>query len=114
MFVGHLAVSLVAKAVEPKASLGVLVAASFGLDLLWPILVLVGLETVSVAPGITEFTPLDFDSYPWSHSMLMASVWGFAAGIIIYWTSKSPRVAEAPAVESQRTKGDTEGSDGEL
>ena len=93
MFVGHLAVSLAAKAVEPRASLGALVAASFGLDLLWPILVLVGLETVSVAPGITAFTPLAFDSYPWSHSLLMACVWGAAAGSFMYWTSKRPRVA---------------------
>ena len=93
MFVGHLAVSLTVKAFEPRASLGALVAASFGLDLLWPILVLVGIETVSVAPGATAFTPLTFDSYPWSHSLLMACIWGAAAGCLMYWTSKSPRVA---------------------
>ena len=42
MFVGHLAVSLGAKVVEPKAPLAALVAASFGLDLLWPLLLLAG------------------------------------------------------------------------
>ena len=42
MFVGHLAVSLGARAVVPGTSLGVLIAASFGLDLLWPVLLLTG------------------------------------------------------------------------
>lgn len=93
MFVGHLAVSLSAKAVEPKAPLSALVAASFGLDLLWPVLVLVGLESVSIDPGNTAFTPLAFDSYPWSHSLLMASVWGAVAGGIMYGVSKSRRLA---------------------
>ena len=76
MFVGHLAVSFGAKAVEPKAPLGALVAVSFGLDLLWSLLLLTGLEVVQVAPGDTAFTPLAFESYPWSHSLLMALVWG--------------------------------------
>ena len=93
MFVGHLAVSLTAKVVEPKAPLSALVAASFLLDLVWPFLVLVGLETVSVAPGSTAFTPLAFDSYPWSHSLLMAGVWGAIAGGLAYEASKSHRVA---------------------
>ena len=80
MFVGHLAVALAAKKVEPKLSLTALVAATFGLDLLWPIFLLVGLETVRVDPAATPFTPLDFVSYPWSHSLLLALGWGaFAA-----------------------------------
>ena len=35
----------------------VLVAAAFGLDLLWPVFLLIGLERVRIAPGITAFTP---------------------------------------------------------
>ena len=93
MFVGHLAVSFGAKAVEPKAPLGALVAASFGLDLLWPLLLLTGLEVVQVAPGNTVFTPLAFESYPWSHSLLMALVWGVAGGGVTYVALKTPRVA---------------------
>ena len=93
MFVGHLAVSLIAKVVEPRAPLSALVAASFGLDLVWPFLVLAGAETVTVAPGNTTFTPLAFESYPWSHSLLMAGVWGAIAGGLMYGVSKSPRVA---------------------
>jgi hypothetical protein len=58
-----------------------LVAAAFALDLLWPVLLLIGLERVVVDPGITAFTPLRFESYPWSHSLLLAAVWGVVVGL---------------------------------
>lgn len=76
MFVGHLAVALGAKKVEPKMPLSAGVAASFGLDLLWPVLLLTGAESVRIEPGATAFTPLAFESYPWSHSLLMVTLWG--------------------------------------
>jgi hypothetical protein len=79
MFVGHLAVALAAKKAEPKLPLPALVAATFGLDLLWPIFLLMGIETVRIDPAATPFTPLDFVSYPWSHSLLLALGWGAVA-----------------------------------
>ena len=80
MFVGHLAVALGAKKIEPNVSLGATVAAAFGLDLFWPILLLLGVETVRLNPGDTAFTSLAFDSYPWSHSLLTVVGWsGLAA-----------------------------------
>lgn len=82
MFVGHLAVALAAKRASPRTSLAALVAAAFGLDLIWPIFLLTGLERVRIAPGITAFTPLDFEHYPWSHSLSMAIIWGVVAGRI--------------------------------
>ena len=82
MFVGHLAVALGAKKVEPRVPLGASVAAAFGLDLLWPILLLLGLETVRVDPGDTAFTNLAFDSYPWSHSLLAVIGWSGVAGFL--------------------------------
>jgi membrane-bound metal-dependent hydrolase YbcI (DUF457 family) len=76
MFVGHLAVALATKRAAPRIPLAMLVGGSFGLDLLWPILLLAGVESVRVDPGNTAFTPLAFDSYPWSHSLAMALLWG--------------------------------------
>ncbi len=75
MFIGHFAVGLASKRVAPQASLGVLFAAPLLLDLLWPVFLLLGWETVRIEPGNTRFTPLAFESYPWSHSLLMAGVW---------------------------------------
>ncbi len=93
MFAGHLGVALAAKSAEPKAPLGALVAASFGIDLIWPILLLAGAETVAVEPGATAFTPLDFQSYPWSHSLLMVGVWGLLAAGVARGLGMSTRVA---------------------
>jgi hypothetical protein len=80
MFVGHLAAALAAKKVEPRLPLPALVTATFGLDMLWPVFVMAGLETVRPDPGNTAFTPIDFVSYPWSHSLVMAIGWGGLAG----------------------------------
>lgn len=84
MFVGHLAVALAAKSASPRTPLSWLVGASFGLDLLWPVLLLAGLEVVRVDPGNTAFTPLDFESYPWSHSLVMVAVWALLAGALAW------------------------------
>jgi hypothetical protein len=92
MFVGHLAVALAAKKVEPRAPLAALVAAVFGPDLLWPIFLLLGWETVRIDPGNTAFTPLNFISYPWSHSLLMDVVWAAALGFLMARLTKSTRV----------------------
>jgi hypothetical protein len=85
MFVGHMAMALAAKSRAPKVSLGWLVAAAFALDLLWPLFLVAGIERVSIVPGATAFNPLAFDSYPWSHSLLMACVWGLCATGIARW-----------------------------
>lgn len=91
MFVGHLAVALGARAAEPRVPLGVAVAAAFALDLAWPILLLVGLETVRVQPGDTAFTSLAFESYPWSHSAALVLVWSLVAGVLARATLRSSR-----------------------
>lgn len=82
MFIGHTAVALAAKATARDRSLGLLLAAAFGLDLLWPLLLLAGVERVRIAPGDTAFNPLAFESYPWSHSLLMVLVWGALAAAL--------------------------------
>jgi hypothetical protein len=82
MFVGHLAVALGAKKVGADVPLGAAVAAAFGLDLIWPFLLLLGLETVRVNPGDTAFTNLAFDAYPWSHSLLTVIAWSGLTAVI--------------------------------
>ena len=75
MFVGHAAVALAARPLVPRRSLGLLFAAVFWLDLVWPVLLLLGVESVRIEPGATAFTPLDFVHYPWTHSLLATAVW---------------------------------------
>ena len=82
MFIGHFAAGFASKRVAPRPSLGWLFAACQWPDLLWPILCLVGMEHFRIVPGDTAFTPLAFDYYPWSHSLLMDMVWGAVLGLI--------------------------------
>ena len=81
MFIGHLAVGLAAKKAEPRVSLGWLIAAPVLLDLIWPIFLLAGLESVRIDPGNTAVTPLDLHDYPYTHSLLMAGVWSVALAV---------------------------------
>jgi hypothetical protein len=80
MFIGHFAVGLAGKRLAPRVSLGLLFVAAQLADLLWPALVLAGVEVVRVDPGNTVVTPLDFVSYPWSHSLTMLALWGALLG----------------------------------
>ncbi|MDQ2974064.1 MAG: hypothetical protein M3R69_01480 [Acidobacteriota bacterium] len=75
MFIGHFAVGFASKRLAPQTSLGTLIAAAVMLDLLWPVFVLLGWEQVRIEPGNTAFTPLNFISYPISHSLLAAIGW---------------------------------------
>ena len=81
MFIGHAALALAAKPLAPRANFGVALAAAYWLDLVWPIFVLIGIERVEVAPGITAFTPLDFVHYPWTHSLVAAIAWSLLFGL---------------------------------
>ena len=75
MFIGHFALGFGAKKAAPEVSLGTLFLACQFADLLWPSLVLAGLETVEVQPGNTVVTPLNFTHYPYSHSLMAMWVW---------------------------------------
>jgi membrane-bound metal-dependent hydrolase YbcI (DUF457 family) len=89
MFIGHYALGFGAKKAAPGLSLGVLLAAPQLLDMLWPIFLLLGIERVRIDPGNMAFTPLAFDSYPWSHSLLLASLWGVIFALLVFAFSKN-------------------------
>ena len=82
MFVGHLALGLAAKRASPRVSLAVLFSAAQLADILWPVFIAIGVEEVRVAPGITAFTPFDFVSYPYSHSLIFLIGWGVLFGVL--------------------------------
>jgi hypothetical protein len=80
MFLGHFGLAFAGKKAAPAVSLGMLVVAAQLADLLWPVLVLAGVERVAIRPGITAVTPLDFQSYPYSHSLVALAAWGLVLG----------------------------------
>jgi membrane-bound metal-dependent hydrolase YbcI (DUF457 family) len=91
MFAGHFALGFAAKRATPKISLAVLFAAAQLADLLWPVFVAVGLEEVRIDPGNTAFTPLDFVSYPYSHSLAALCLWGIVLGAICFYVARDLR-----------------------
>ena len=91
MFIGHFAVALAAKRTSPRVSLGTLFFAVQFLDLLWPVLVLAGIEHFRIEPGNTAVTPLDFYDYPFSHSLLTTAVWSILIGILYWFIRKSAK-----------------------
>ena len=91
MFIGHIAVGLAAKRLTPKTSLGTLLVSVQCLDLVWPVMLLLGLEHVRIDPGNTVVTPLDFYDYPITHSLLGVAAWSLAMGGI-YWLVRRERL----------------------
>jgi hypothetical protein len=93
MFLGHFGLGFGAKKAAPTISLGTLFLASQFADLLWPSMVLLGIERVEILPGATTMTPLDFVSYPYSHSLLALSLWGIAFGALYMWIRRARATA---------------------
>ena len=85
MFIGHFAVGFAAKRYAPETSLGTVIAAAALLDLLCPVFLLLGWEQVRIDPGNTAFTPLDFVSYPLSHSLVGAICWATIFALLYYF-----------------------------
>jgi membrane-bound metal-dependent hydrolase YbcI (DUF457 family) len=91
VFIGHFAVAFAAKKVAPKSSLGTLVIAAAFLDVVWPVLLLLGIERFRIVPGFTAINPFDFVHYPWSHSLLMTAVWALLFALV-YFAVRGDRV----------------------
>jgi multidrug transporter EmrE-like cation transporter len=75
MFIGHFGLGLGAKRYAPAVSLGTLFLAAQFADILWPSLLIAGVEKVEIDPGNMVLSPLNFVSYPYSHSLLALAVW---------------------------------------
>ena len=75
MFIGHIGVGFGGKALAREASLGTLFAATLLIDLLFPLLALLGIESIRPAPGATAVMQVEFPHYPISHSLLMSALW---------------------------------------
>lgn len=89
MFLGHYAIALGAKRAAPKMSLGTLVFAAQFADLLWPILLLAGIEHVRIDPSLPA--KLDFTDYPFSHSLAALVGWGLLLGVLYWVIRRYPR-----------------------
>jgi hypothetical protein len=86
MFVGHYGVSYAAKGLDQRIPLWTLFIAVQLVDIVWAILVLLGIERVEIVPGITATNPLDLQYMPYTHSLVASILWAVAAyGVYRWW-----------------------------
>jgi len=91
MFIGHFGAGLAGKKAGKDISLGTLIMAAQWLDLVWPVLVLLNIEIVKINPGDTKLTPLNFESYPFSHSLLYTFIWGLLFAAVYFLIKRNLR-----------------------
>jgi hypothetical protein len=89
MFLGHFGVGFGAKAAAPKVSLGSLFLAAQFIDLIWPTLLMLGIERVNIRTDGNQYPPLDFVYYPYSHSLLAVMIWALLFASVYYLIRRS-------------------------
>ena len=92
MLVGHLAVALTAKRIEPKISLGTWTLAAFLPDLVAFLLLIAGVEHFDPVPGAELNRTIGRDIV-YSHSLLMDIVWGALFAGVYFLRRRNPRGA---------------------
>jgi len=88
MFIGHFGAGFTGKKFSKSASLGTYFMAAQWVDLIWPILLLLGIEKVEIDPGVSAVTPLDFTYYPFTHSLVGIIIWGVLFGAVYFFIKK--------------------------
>jgi len=93
MFIGHFGAGFTAKKLDKSTSLGTYFMAAQWIDLIWPVLLLLGIEKVEIEPNISAVTPLDFVYYPFTHSLLGVIIWGVLFGLVYFIIKKKLKTA---------------------
>ena len=90
MFVGHYGVSFAARPMGPSVPLWVWFIAVQWMDIVWSILVLLGIEKLRIVPGFTEANALDLYYMPYTHGLAGSIACSFILGtIVVTFTSGS-------------------------
>jgi len=83
MFVGHYGVAFGAKPAAPPVPLWVYFIAVQWLDVVWSVLVLLGVEKLHIVPGFTEANPYDLYYMPYTHGLPGAIVLSLLFGAVV-------------------------------
>ena len=73
--------------------MGSLFLAAQFVDLLWPTLLMLGVERVRIITEPVPGPPLAFEYYPFSHSLLAVCIWGVLFALVYYALRRSRRGA---------------------
>jgi hypothetical protein len=83
MFVGHYGVAFAARPMVGRVPLWVWFIATQWIDVVWSVLVLLGIEKLRITPGFTEANALDLYYMPYTHGLPGAIVFSFVFGAIV-------------------------------
>lgn len=82
MFVGHYAAAFAAKAIEPKAPMWTLAAASQLIDIGWSSFIMAGIEHARADPTLPGSTLVLYDM-PWTHSLPAVLAWSVGTALLV-------------------------------
>ncbi|HEY5237153.1 MAG TPA: hypothetical protein VIJ62_02130 [Rhizomicrobium sp.] len=82
MFVGHYGPAFAAKAISKTIPLWLLFIAVQWMDVIWSILVALGIEKLRIVPGFTESNPMDLYYMPYTHGLIGALILSVIFGLI--------------------------------
>ena len=97
MFIGHYGVSFAAKPLGPRVPLWVWFIAVQWLDVVWSILVPLGVEKLRIVPGYTEANALELYYMPYTHSLPGSIVLSLIFGGIVAWFVSRESRQDIPA-----------------
>ncbi|HZE68957.1 MAG TPA: hypothetical protein VE135_05440 [Pyrinomonadaceae bacterium] len=83
MFVGHYGISFAARTAVRRVPLWVWFIAAQWMDIVWSILVLLGIEKLRIVPGYTQANALDLYYMPYTHSLPGSIVLSLVLGAIV-------------------------------
>ncbi len=93
MFIGHYGVALGAKPAQKRIPLWVLFIAVQWLDVVWSVLVMLGIEKLRIVKGFTEANAMDLYYMPYTHGLVGALVLSAVFGGIVSVFYREPRAA---------------------
>jgi hypothetical protein len=94
MFVGHYGVSFAAKPLATRVPLWVWFTAVQWLDVVWSVLVLLGVEKLHIVPGFTQANSYDLYYMPYTHGLPGSIVLSLTLGAAVAWFTPGKRGAQ--------------------
>jgi hypothetical protein len=93
MFVGHYGVSFATKRLDQRVPLWVWFIAVQWLDVVWSVLVLLGIEKLRIVPGFTQANALDLYYMPYTHGLPGAIALSLVLGALVALFTSDQRAA---------------------
>jgi hypothetical protein len=93
MLVGHFALGLAAKRIEPKISLGTFMLAAMVADFLWCVFMIAGIEHIEIKPGLGAANSIIADRIAFSHSLITNTIWAALFASAYYLKRRNRRGA---------------------